>query len=476
MLARPFPVLATVAGAGAALAGLAALSVVAVVGWFLADAGAHGDTRDALRVAADAWLVGQGSQLTYAGVTYAVVPLGLTALLALVLWRSARWAVGLAEPRDERETAYGVAMFSLAYLLVAVVVAVLATTDDAAPSLVRVVIGSLLLPVVVGGASVLHATQRWSIVTDRLPGDVGTVEAVVRVAGLAGRVLLAVYAAGLVTVLVSLGLHAGSLSAMLAAQDLSVGDLLALTVLSVVVLPNAALLAVGYLAGPGFAVGTGTTVSTGSVLLGPVPAFPLLAALPGSGAAPWWTDLLLAVPPVVTAAVVVRRHRRAVPGTLDWRHGLAAGAVAGLVLGLLSGLGGGALGDGRMGQLGTSPLLVAMFLLLSTGAGGLVGGVLAPLASRVLDLVGVSRPEVPVPAAEAGEGPQTQTAISPALAARLREARRQRADGATEQRPPFAPADAAAADGEVTVSLADATDDAEETVSLGGNDRDQDMA
>ena len=44
--------------------------------------------------------------------------------------------------------------------------------------------------------------------------------------------------------------------------------------------------------------------------------------------------------------------------------------------------GGGALGDGRMGELGTSPLLVAMFLLLSTGAGGLVGGVRADHARR----------------------------------------------------------------------------------------------
>ena len=39
---------------------------VAVVGWFLADAGAHGQTTDALRVGADAWLVGNGSGLSVA--------------------------------------------------------------------------------------------------------------------------------------------------------------------------------------------------------------------------------------------------------------------------------------------------------------------------------------------------------------------------------------------------------------------------
>src|SRR5690348_10167830 len=50
---------ASVALAGAASAGLALLGclLVAVVGWYATDAGAHGTTNDALRVGADAWLL-----------------------------------------------------------------------------------------------------------------------------------------------------------------------------------------------------------------------------------------------------------------------------------------------------------------------------------------------------------------------------------------------------------------------------------
>lgn len=455
--------LAALAGAGVALGGLLLFSAVAVVGWFLADAGAHGDTRDAVRVAADAWLVGHGAHLTLGGVAYGVTPVGLTLLLGLAVWRGARWAVRVSAPEDDRETAYGVGLFVVAYLVVAVVAAVLAGDDGASPSLVRTVLGALLLSGLVGGASVLHATERWSLLTDRLSGRVDG-DDVLRVLGCAAHIVLVVLGAAAVTVLVSLALHAGSVSAMLTAQDLSAGDLLMVGLASVVALPNAALLGVGYLAGPGFALGTGTTVSTGSVLLGPVPAFPLLGALPSSGPAPWWTDALLALPPLLALLAVVRRHRR--DAAVDWRHGLAAGLLAGVVLGLLSGLGGGALGDGRMSQVGTSVLLVTLFLALSMAAGGLLGGALAPLLSRVLDAVGLRRPEVE----EDTVVLTPQASISPALAARLREARQRPADD-TPSRPPFAPSALLTAEDERTVLLGDAGSSSGDTADAADSGR-----
>src|SRR5207249_3125968 len=66
----------------------------------------------------------------------------------------------------------------------------------------------------------------------------------------------------------------------------------------------------GYAAGPGFALGTGTVVSPGVVTLGAVPAFPLLAALPADGPAPWWRLAVLAVPPLVGGAVCFLLQRR----------------------------------------------------------------------------------------------------------------------------------------------------------------------
>ena len=84
------------------------------------------------------------------------------------------------------------------------------------------------------------------------------------------------------------------------------------TLVGIAFVPNAVLLAGAYLLGPGFMVGTGTLVSPTAVVLGPVPAFPLLAALPGDGPTPWWTTGLLAVPVLlaaVAARLAVRRAR-----------------------------------------------------------------------------------------------------------------------------------------------------------------------
>ena len=50
-------------------------------------------------------------------------------------------------------------------------------------------------------------------------------------------------------------------------------------------------------------------VSPTVVALGPVPAFPLLAALPGSGPTPEWAVGVLAVPVVVGAAGAVLAQR-----------------------------------------------------------------------------------------------------------------------------------------------------------------------
>ena len=91
--------------------------------------------------------------------------------------------------------------------------------------------------------------------------------------------------------------------------QLGPGDHLMYALATVAVAPNAVLFGSAYLLGPGFAVGTGTVVSPTVVALGPVPAFPLLAALPGSGPTPDWAVGLLAVPVVVGAAGAVLAQR-----------------------------------------------------------------------------------------------------------------------------------------------------------------------
>src|SRR3954453_19935004 len=96
---RPLATGAALAGAAAALIGLVLCMSVALTGWFLADAGAHGDTTDALRVGADAWLAGHGSRLLLSGVPLGITPLAVTMILVLTAFRAGRWAAQRTEDR-----------------------------------------------------------------------------------------------------------------------------------------------------------------------------------------------------------------------------------------------------------------------------------------------------------------------------------------------------------------------------------------
>ncbi len=138
-------------------------------------------------------------------------------------------------------------------------------------------------------------------------------------------------------------------------------------------LPNGALWALAYAAGPGFTVGAGTGVSPFGATLGPVPAFPLLAALPGDGTPPpaVRAALLLPVLAGVLAGWVVGRRLPAatgagrLPALLTGRvarpagYGLLAGGLVALVTAVLAVLAGGALGPGYLAAVGPSAWQVA---------------------------------------------------------------------------------------------------------------------
>jgi hypothetical protein len=132
-------------------------------------------------------------------------------------------------------------------------------------------------------------------------------------------------------------------------------------VLSLLMLPNAACFALGYIAGPGFAVGAGTSVAYGGSHLGAMPAFPLLAAVP-SGPAPW--QILAVCIAALVAAGVVAGGRVARLTTLDLkervRGALVGGAVLGIATAVLVGYAGGPSGPGRLSAVGPSPWQVGL--------------------------------------------------------------------------------------------------------------------
>lgn len=374
---RPLVLTAPLAGLAAGIVPLLVMSVAALLGWFAADAGAHGSTRDALRVGADAWLLGLGARLDLGGAAVGVVPFALTALAAWATYRSGRWVGRSGGVADDRHLALAVGLLALTHAVLAVLVGVLASIGAARPQLAGAFLGALLLGALAGGAGVAVGAARTADLLSRVPARVrGTADDVLRVAGLA-LLLLGVVSAALLA-----GLYVaefGTTTNSVAALELAPADVVALGLVGLLLVPNLLLLVASYLLGPGFAVGADTLVSPSAVDLGAVPALPFLSVLPETDPGPWATALV-ALPPLCAAVAVLLLHR-ARP-TASWEvalvRGVGGGAAAGVVLGVLAALGSGPLGPGAMAVVGPA---AGPVLLAGVAALGLGGGAAALLAT-----------------------------------------------------------------------------------------------
>ncbi len=376
--ARPLAVGALLAGLAAPVTALALCSVVALAGWYDADGGGHGTTRDALRVAADAWLLAHGSGLDLGTNTVTAVPLGLTALCAWLAWWFARRAAGACVVPDARTLGLGVVVVGGGYAVVAVAIAVLASAPGAAASPGLAFLGGGLVGCLGGGAGLVTGSGLLPAWRHRVPDWAWS-------AGLAAvATVLLMVAAGSLLVAGSLVAHFGEAATVFTSLDPGLlGGLVWLVVMALVA-PNAILLGCAYLLGPGFAVGAGTLVAPGDVTLGPVPAVPLLAALPDPGPTPSWTLGLVAVPVLagVAAGAVAARGFPAPGYAAAAARGVAGGALGAVLLTVLVAAAGGAVGPGRMADVGADLLVTLAAAVATTAPGVLAGGLGATLWQR----------------------------------------------------------------------------------------------
>jgi len=379
---RPLALGAALAGVVASGAVLLGCMALGLVGWFASDAGAHGDTRDAIRVGADGWLLAHGAHLELAtgsvSATITVVPLGLTLLCAYVAYRLGAWAALTSAVEDLRGLLLGAVVMAGLYAVVALVTAVLAAVPGAQPSLLRSFGGAFLLCLVSGGLGLLTSADDVVAWRAGLPEHVRAV-----VKGAVAAAMLVVAAAA-VLLTVALALDLGSAANVLSRLHADTAGGLLYAVLVAAVAPNAVLLTGSYLVGPGFAVGTGTVVSPSVVVLGPVPAFPLLAALPDEGTPPVWWSAVVAAPVVaglLAAWFAARRYPTRGYETGAMR-GLATGIGAGVLTTVLVGLAGGAVGPGRMAEIGADLLETFVAGTVAMGIGGAVGGLAATWWAR----------------------------------------------------------------------------------------------
>jgi len=153
---------------------------------------------------------------------------------------------------------------------------------------------------------------------------------------------------------------------------------IALTIAQLAFLPNLVIWAASWLVGPGVAIGTGSAVSPLATTLGPVPALPVLGALPQGELAFGFVGLLVPVVAGFLAAIVVQPHLARGLGTAHrtrWTvaTGIGMGIVGGLILGLLAWFSAGAAGPGRFVDVGPDPILVGTSVAVEIAIAATIG-------------------------------------------------------------------------------------------------------
>ena len=291
-----------------------------------------------------------------------LVPLLVTGLLGWLIASQARraesWSsvVGLT-------TGYGLAAGLLADW------ATLGTTR--APGLASALASAAFAGLV--GACAYGAPDLWSRLADRHR----------RIVRAAGAVLCCYLGAGALLVAAALLMH---LSTAIALQrNLAPGLAgLPIALLGVGLAPNAAVAGAGYLAGPGFQIGSHTQISVLATRHGPLPSFPLLAAVPSGGPATV-VGLLAIVAVALLAGWLCVRLTRTDGGWSSRLLDVAAGALlAGAGLALLAGLAGGGIGSGALDSVGVRWWAAggcASLLVLAAGIGWTVLEMLRPPAA-----------------------------------------------------------------------------------------------
>jgi hypothetical protein len=325
---------------------------------------------EAVRSAGRFWLVAHGASLDVPGGRYALTPLGLLAVPVLLVARFTATAARDVRPVAARPANLLALVTAGTYGVLALLLAVACTGPEVHVSPVQSLLGGLLVGGVGAGVGVLRPGRLWRATWHGLSARTRRLAT----AGAAATALL--LGAGALLVGVCLAVHLPRAADLAASSDPGALGGFALLLAGLALVPNAVVWGVSWLAGPGFAVGAGTAVGPFGHELGPVPALPLLAALPDSGVPEWVAVLVLAIP-LLVGAIGGRLVVALADDVTSWRRtaaeAAAVGPVCGAVLGLLAWLSGGAVGGERLVELGPSAWSVALAVSATVGVGAVLG-------------------------------------------------------------------------------------------------------
>ena len=338
-------------------AGLIVVAFPVLLAW-ATDSRSGAGAAQALRTAGQLWLVANGGSVG----AFGLVPLGLLALPLALLARAGGHGARTQPPADLRAGLLLLVAVALPYAVTAAVVAGLCASPSATPSPVRVLGTALLVGLAGTAVGIARQSRLHRTALALLPARVRTLARATTVA------LLALLGAGALLAASTLGVHGSRATALARSADPGLVGGLALLLMGLAVLPNLAVWGASWLVGPGFSVGVGTGVGPFGVVLGRVPALPVLAGLPTAAPPPWVWALALLVPVAAgcLAGLLLARRTQGGVGRVACETLLVLPA-AGIGAALLALLSGGPLGPGRLAAVGPSPWQVGLATALEIG-------------------------------------------------------------------------------------------------------------
>ena len=314
-----------------------------------------------LALAARLWLLAQGGQIRLSSGSIVLAPLLVTAAIAWGLSRVGRLLGRADELRAGRVLSISVAV----HVVLTLAVSLLVSSPGARIGLPRTLLGALVLAGVAVGWGMGRDSGLLDAALDRLPSAVRPM-----LRGVLAGMLAALALCGFV-VAVALGADTHGYAAVSGSLGGAGAGAVGLLGLGAILLPNAVAAALGLTAGPGFSVGTGTLISVHGISLSPVPALPLLAALPDTQAVPLLAFLSQVVPVVVglVAGTTVGRWFTDPDGgpVVAGLAGIGTGVLMGVLSALFTWIGGGSLGNGALVTVGAPPLSTGLAVAAQCG-------------------------------------------------------------------------------------------------------------
>ncbi|MDE0572517.1 DUF6350 family protein [Demequina sp. B12] len=309
----------------------------------------------AFSVATSVWLMAHGVPATASGVTFTLLPAGLTLLCGFVT------AAGARRFATRSWMSWGLAVGSYVATVIVIGSFTLGSEPDGGSLVVRAATVAALIAGAATAAGIWRAygaSFEWAL---QLPDYVRR--------GLRrgfGTLAWGVAAASLVSI-VAVVMHADDMATWATGLGVDAIGGVVLAIAQLAYAPTFVVWMLAYLTGTGFSVGVGTAYSPGVAQAEALPQVPLLAALPD---ATWgwlaWVPLVLVA--VGAAARWVTRTRE----RLAWADAAADAVALSLVTVVAAGMAAtaaGAVGPGRLAQTGPDVLPVTAAMLGLTLAG-----------------------------------------------------------------------------------------------------------